>query len=202
MKFSHREIKDLLIAWFMISLAFAILFSGLSFNIVFVVSLLISALTAGIGFLLHELMHKYVAQNYGLFAEFRASYKMLWLAIIFSFFGFIIAAPGAVFIQGKITKERNGKISLAGPMTNIVLSFLFLIPVLIFSFEGILELFFSYGLLINSLLALFNLIPIMPFDGKKVYVWDKGVYIISVLLASGLFIGSFLIWKPYIMIKL
>lgn len=177
----------------MISLAFAILFSGLNFSFVFVVSLIISALTVGIGFLLHELMHKYVAQRYGLRAEFRASYNMLFLAIFFSFLGFIIAAPGAVFIRGRLTKERNGKISLAGPMTNIILAFLFLIPVLFFNFEGILGLFFYYGLSINSLLALFNLIPIMPFDGAKVLAWNKGIYLISVLLALGLFIGSYII---------
>lgn len=193
MKFSNKEIKDLLIAWIMISLAFAILFSGLSLSFVFIVSLLISGLTAGIGFLFHELMHKYTAQKYGLWAEFQASYSMLFLAILFSFFGFIIAAPGAVMIQGRITKERNGKISLAGPMTNIVLAVLFFIPVLFFSFDGSLSLFFKYGLLINSLLALFNMIPITPFDGRKVYVWNKGIYFATLILAGTLFFGSFFV---------
>lgn len=191
MRFSNREIKDLLFAWLMISLAFAILFSGLSFTSVFLISLIISGLTAGIGFLFHELMHKYFAQKYGLKAEFHASYNMLFLAVLFSFFGFIIAAPGAVMIYGNLTREKNGRVSLAGPMTNIVLAVLFLIPLLLFSLEGILELFFSYGLMINSLLGLFNLIPVMPFDGSKIYVWNKGIYFISVLLAGGLFIGSF-----------
>ena len=86
MKFTNKEIRDLLIAWFMISLAFAILFSGLSLSAFFLISLIISGLTVGIGFLLHELMHKFVAQKYGLMAEFHASYKMLFLAILFSFF--------------------------------------------------------------------------------------------------------------------
>lgn len=193
MKFTNKEIKDLLIAWFLISLAFTILFSGLSLSLFFLISFIISGLTAGIGFLFHELMHKYLAQKYGLFAEFHASYNMLFLAILFSFFGFIIAAPGAVFIKGEVTKEKNGRISLAGPMTNIILAFLFLIPILFFNFEGILGLFFNYGFSINSLLALFNLIPAGAFDGKKVYVWNKGIYIISILLALGLFIGGFLI---------
>jgi Zn-dependent protease len=193
MKFTNKEINDLLIAWFMISLAFAILFSGPNFSFVFMVSFFISALTVGIGFLFHELMHKYFAQKYKLKAEFHAFYNMLFLALLFSFFGFIIVAPGAVFIQGRITKERNGKISLAGPMTNIILSFLFLVPILFFNFEGILGLFFNYGFSINSILALFNLIPVMPFDGRKIYVWNKGIYTISVLLAVGLFIGSFFI---------
>ena len=193
MKFSRREIKDLLIAWLMISLAFAILFSGASVSSLFFISLAISGLTVGIGFLFHELMHKYLAQKYGLWAEFRASYNMLFLALVFSFFGFIIAAPGAGLIQGNLTKEKNGKISLAGPLTNIVLAFLFLIPVLLFRAEGVLGLFFSYGLTINSLLALFNLIPAVPFDGRKVYIWNKGVYIITIIFALVLFLSRYFV---------
>jgi len=195
MKFSNKEIKDLFIAWFMISIAFAILFSGgldSFLNPVFLlISFGISALTVGIGFLFHELMHKLIAQKYHLWAEFRASYNMLWLAIAFSFFGFIIAAPGAVLIKGPLSRERNGKISLAGPLTNIVLAILFLLLIVLFSKEGLIGLFFNYGLTINSLLAAFNLLPFGFFDGKKVYVWNKTAYFISLILSISLLIFGF-----------
>ncbi len=199
MKFSQKEIKDLFFAWIMISLAFTILFSGIStlFNnpSFFILSFLISGFTAGIGFLLHELMHKYVAQNYGLKAEFVAFYNMLFLAIGFSFFGFILAAPGAVMMQGRrITKEQNGKISLAGPMTNIVLGLGFLIPLIFLKPEGILRIFLDYGLIINALLALFNLIPLGPFDGKKIWEWNKTIHIITVLIALGLFLSKWVLF--------
>ena len=198
MKFSSREIKDLWFAGLMISLAFAILFSGgyqifLSFNSVFFAVFLISFFTAGIGFLLHEMMHKYVAQGYGLLAEFKAFHNMLWLALLFSLFGFIFAAPGAVFIEGRITKERNGKISLAGPLTNIVLSTMFLIGLLIWGNEDIWGILFSMGLSINSLLAAFNMIPAMPFDGAKIIAWNKGIYWITLIVAVGLWISSFFV---------
>jgi Zn-dependent protease len=196
MRFSQREIKDLFYAWLLISFAFAILFSGglkSVFSVGFVIALGISALTAGIGFLLHELMHKYVAQGYGLFAEFKAFYKMLWLAVAFSLFGFIIAAPGAVYIRGRITSERNGKISLAGPLTNIVLAILFLVPLLVSDYTGLLGLFFEFGFRINSLLALFNMIPVMPFDGAKVIAWNKSIYYTTVIVAGLMFIGSFIV---------
>ena len=195
MKFSSKEKKDLFYAGLMISVAFAILLSGgfRIFNSGFLVVFVIAFLTAGLGFLLHELMHKYVAQNYGLFAEFKAYYKMLWFSIFLSFFGFLIAAPGAVYIKGNITKERNGKISLAGPVTNIVLAFLFLIFILILNPEGILGTFLGFGLTINSLLAAFNMIPAMPFDGAKVIAWDKKVYTITLILGIGLFILSWII---------
>lgn len=192
MRFSQKEIKDLLAAWLLISLAFAILFtSELSISI-FITSFIISLLTAGIGFLFHELMHKALAQKYHLWAEFRASYNMLFLAVLFSFFGFIIAAPGGVLIQGHLTREKNGKISLAGPMTNLVIAVIFLIPLLMTNREGILNLFFNYGFKINSLLALFNLIPFLPFDGQKILAWNKLIYYFSTILALGLFLVSFL----------
>lgn len=196
MKFSGREKKDLFFAGLMISLAFAILLSGgltgilsLGFYIIFVIAFF----TAGIGFLFHELMHKYVAQSYGLFAEFKAYYKMLWLAILLSFFGFIIAAPGAVYIKGNITKEKNGKISIAGPVTNLVLGILFLILLFALRPEGIFKAFVGFGLTINSLLAAFNMIPAVPFDGAKVIAWDKKVYYITLILAIGLFALSWFV---------
>jgi len=196
MKFSKREIKDLFFAWILISIAFAILFAGRFGGIlesIFGIGLVISGLTVGIGFLLHELMHKYVAQNYGLHAEFLAFYKMIFLAIALAFFGFIFAAPGAVMIRGQITTERNGKISVAGPITNIVLAILFLLPLLFLGSDGFLKLFFDLGFRINALLAVFNMIPAMPFDGAKVIAWSKPVFYTTVIIALVLFIGSFII---------
>ena len=196
MKFTFNEKKDLFYAGIMISLAFAILLSGGYKGILspgFYIVFLVAFFTAGIGFLLHELMHKYVAQDYGLFAEFHAYYKMLWLAIFFSLFGFIIAAPGAVYIRGLITKEKNGKISLAGPMTNLFLAILFLIFVLLLRPEGILGAFFKFGLTINSLLAAFNMIPVMSFDGAKVIAWDKKIYFITLILGISLFVLSWVV---------
>ena len=193
MKFSPLETKDLFYAGIMISLAFAILLSGGLLNLN-VTIFLIAFFTAGLGFLLHELMHKYVAQSYSLWAEFRANYKMLWLAVFFSFFGFIFAAPGAVYIRGQITRERNGKISIAGPLTNLVLAFGFLILILLISTESaVLKAFFGFGLTINSLLAAFNMIPTMPFDGAKVIRWNKPIYYITLLLGIGLFVLSFFV---------
>ena len=198
MKFSSREIKDLLFAGIMISLAFAILLADgykslFSFNSGILIVFVVAFFTAGVGFLLHELMHKYVAQSYGLGAEFHAFYNMLWLALLFSFFGFIFAAPGAVFIRGFITKSKNGKISLAGPMTNVVLGILFLIGLLIIGKDGPWGYFFNIGLTINSLLGAFNMIPVMPFDGGKIIAWNKSVYYITLIIAVGLWIVSWIV---------
>jgi len=173
MKFSEIEIEHLLKSWVAISLAFAILLSrGDIFSSAFTSLLLVSGLTVGLGFLLHEMGHKYVAQKYHCFAEFRAFDSMLLLAIGMSFLGFIFAAPGAVMIHGYINKERNGKISAAGPIVNLGLALLFFI---LFTLN-ILPFLTQYGLLINAWLAAFNMLPFGNFDGKKILRWSKPVY--------------------------
>jgi Zn-dependent protease len=185
---SDREQKDLLKAWVAISFAFAILMKGLSFNAAFAKALILAAFTVGLGFLLHELAHKVVAQRYGCFAEFRSFDKFLILAIVMSFFGFLIAAPGAVMIKGPVGRRRNGMISIAGPATNITLALIFLAG----SFWFGPSLLFQYGYTINVWLALFNAIPFGFLDGKKIFDWDRKIW--GTLLAVSivmLFSGSY-----------
>lgn len=181
MRYSNVEVRDLVKAWFAISLAFAIAFLGLSFDYRFLFGILVSAFTVGIGFLLHELAHKYFAQKYRCWAEFRANNFMLLLAVVFSFFGFVFAAPGGVFIRGKVNAKKNGIISLAGPVTNIILGLLFML-IMIATIEPIRKIAY-YGMYINFWLALFNMIPFFPFDGSKVFRWNKTVYGVAVAVA-------------------
>ena len=47
------------------------------------------------GFLLHELAHKWMAQQYGCWAEYRGNKNGLYFALMMSVFGFLLAAPGA-----------------------------------------------------------------------------------------------------------
>jgi len=191
LKFSKIEIQDLLKAWFAISLAFGILLSPSFASLDFIFYFAVSAVTVGIAFLLHEVGHKIVAQRFGCWAEFRANTMMLFLAIIMSFFGFILVAPGAVMIQGYVTKARNGKISLMGPLTNVSLAIIFLIIMLLSS--GVINQIAYYGTLINAWIAIFNLIPIGNFDGGKILKWNKIIYGALAVTAAGIMTGLF-IW--------
>jgi len=187
MKFSKTEIQHLLRAWIIISLAFAIAFRGLSMGPEFLIIFLVSAFTVGIGFVFHELGHKYFAQKYDCWAEFRANNFMLGIALVFSFFGFIFAAPGAVFIKGHITKRKHAYIAMSGPIINLSLGVLF----------GLLAFFAPPsqpvaipGMMINFWLGMFNTLPFPMFDGFKVYLWNKVVYFILLIAAIVLTFGS------------
>lgn len=174
----------------MISVAFAILLNkGISFDIVFLTAVVMAAITVGLGFLLHELAHKFLAQRYGCIAEFRAFDTMLVLALFMSFFGFILAAPGAVFIHGNINTARNGRISAVGPLVNIVLAGVFFVILLVastaFPHPLLITLAF-YGLSINGWLALFNLLPFWQLDGAKVLRWNKQIY--AAMIAAAIFV--------------
>ena len=184
-KTSKTEVKHLARAWAAITLAFTILFARDMPSLSAVaIMFAVSGFTVGIGFLLHELAHKIVAQHYGLFAEFRSDGKMLLIAIATAFFGIILAAPGAVYISGYAGVNRNGKISMAGPLTNIILAALFLA----ISFVSGQSMLTHYGQKINSWIALFNMIPFGFFDGAKILKWDKKVYGAMVAAAIALMI--------------
>ena len=181
MRFSTREIQDLLLAWVFISVAVAFAFP---YTGAFFLNLGIGAITVGIAFLVHELAHKFTAQYYGKYAEFRANLTMLIAAVVLAllFPGFLIAAPGAVLVSGFVNPRQNGIISMAGPLSNIILA-LVILPFMFLVQGGIFGTLIGFGFLINAWLALFNLIPILPFDGSKIIRWNTPIYIAMVLVS-------------------
>lgn len=185
-RFGRQEVMNILIAIGVLIFAFFMILSpgwG-SPTSVLLEALGIATLAVLTGFLLHEMAHKFVAQRYGAWAEFRIFPLGLLLAVLFSFFGFVFAAPGAVYIQGRIGKKENGLISLAGPATN--LGFGALCVALGYLFPVTSDLAVVLGLVgeINLFLAVFNLLPIPPLDGYKVATWNIPIYL-AVLIASG-----------------
>lgn len=153
----------------------------------FFMFLLVFIFTIGVGFVLHELAHKAVAIAYGAQARFVMWPQGLLLMFITSLFGFVFAAPGAVYIfADKITRKQNGIISAAGPLMNILLSLVFVFFYII-SPEGYFPVnIWIFGAYINALLAAFNMLPIGPLDGGKIMSWNFPVWLIMILAAGWL----------------
>ncbi len=184
---SKTEIRHLLTALFMITLTLLVANRYLLSQYGFFNTVILFLCSVGLGFLLHELAHKFTAQYYGYISEFRADLSMMLLALFVSITGFVFLAPGAVLILGRPSIRKNGIISVAGPLTNLVLAILsFAIASTTFGFT---KTVFLISFKVNTWLGLFNLLPIWILDGKKVLLWNKTVYFVLL----GIFILLFLI---------
>ena len=200
--FSRTEIVQLGVAILALSVAFTLayirsdLFSftrnpALFFAIIFPAALL--AVATGVG--LHEIMHKVVAERYGFWAEFRYNPRGLLFAIVLAgAIGLIYGAPGATMISGAVTREQNGRISAAGPASNLVICTVLFAAFWVVArtapdmFGGLVFIYLLQVAQINAVLAGFNLVPIMPLDGAKVFAWNKAAYAGLVAAAVGMVI--------------
>lgn len=190
-----KELRDLIISALSLAVAFGIALSGgySAFSDLrdLVIVSLVSIVAVSLGFILHEMGHRFVARRFGCFAEYTMWPMGLIIALVCSLFGFVFAAPGAVMIYPGIdssggrlalTKERTGMISIAGPVMNICLAVIFFILNVAYP-----TLLFSLGAQINTWLAIFNLIPFGPLDGAKILRWNKMAWFITLAIAIGLF---------------
>jgi len=129
-------------------------------------------------FILHEVAHKIAAQRYGLWAEFRLTLLGTLLTLFSIVSPLKIISPGVVEIAGVADKKTIGKVSIAGPMTNMILSVVFL------ALDHYTENpFMLVGAFLNSWTTLFNLIPFSVLDGEKIFRWDRKVWAVSFALS-------------------
>ncbi len=178
--FTSHEIRDIIISMLVIAGVFAYVFRNINQGD-FISLIPVTLVAVGLGFVFHELAHKFVAIRYGFYAEYRLWVQGLVLAIVTAAFGFVFILPGAVYIHGQyISKEENGKISIAGPLTQIALAAIFFALIPFISFSPILYLVCSLGFTINSFLAFFNLLPIGMLDGAKILKWNPVIWVITI----------------------
>jgi len=187
--FSTAELKHLTLGTFLV------MGVGLSYipyiGLTTVVSL---AIAFTLSFLLHELAHKFSAQHFGLWAEFRLTMQGALITLLSMLLPlFKIISPGAVMIAGPATKETTGKTALSGPLTNIIISAICVMIVMTIqnSFFWTITVFVAW---INAFIAFFNLIPFGVMDGLKVFLWNRIIWIAIFFLSVALMIIAY----PYL----
>lgn len=151
----------------------------------------LSLVAVCVAFLAHELAHRQVARRFGGYAEFRIWPMGLLGGILFSFFGVVLAAPGAVYMEGVFGNERVGKTALAGPFTNLIMGAVFFALGIIFSgTQWVSPL--GYLSEINLYLGTFNMIPFAPLDGQKVMAWNIRLYATAFVTLIALAVLSYI----------
>jgi Zn-dependent protease len=195
--FSKQEKIDLAISYLSLSIAFS--FVLMNFNVIGeltgggrlenpILAIPIAFIAVATGFVCHEMAHREMAKHFGFHSEYRAWYPMLGIAIIFAIFtSWILAVPGATYFFGQnVSRKQNGIISLAGPVSNLILGMI-LIVVGIFSPTDFWAIIFISAAQINFWFAFFNMLPIFLLDGVKVLEW-KGEIWLGMILLSGLLV--------------
>ncbi|MBO3800101.1 MAG: hypothetical protein FGF52_03505 [Candidatus Brockarchaeota archaeon] len=181
---SKTEITHLLVAWITLSVCFSI---GYFLRIRSILSLMIAIYlcVVGTGFVFHELAHKFTAQKYGYWSEFRLwpwGLAMALLSSLLTLGSFIFAAPGATYIVpryyasewfGTDERRRVGIISLAGPLSNIFWATVFFFMSWLNSLPSLIG---NIGFQVNLWLAAFNMIPLGGLDGRKILTWNTAIW--------------------------
>ena len=185
--FTNKELRDLIIAIIILS----IIFSFPDFSGFFLVSILMVSFS----YFVRELMHKFIARKFGCMSTFK-----LWppgiligvMSILLKYFGgffaernIVFAAPGFAEIMpyrfgrmgfkvARVTPKDLGLIALAGTGINVFFAVFFKIfP------QGIFQTLSQY----NGLIALFNLLPISPLDGSKIFLWSMMTWLFLVFVS-------------------
>jgi len=189
LRFSRGEIVQILIAMIVLTVAFSFAlapYPPVSNLDAVIGNLPLSFLAIATAFFCHEIAHKYMGQRYGYWSEFRMYPQGLLFALFLGItLGIVFAAPGAVQIFGRPTREESGKMAAAGPSMNLAISFVFMSLWLLVS-GNLAEIAFFIAY-INAFLAFFNLLPFGPLDGRKIMKWKIEVWGLLMATCIGFF---------------
>jgi len=204
-QFDSREILSILVAWIVLSV-------GITFNNVLGLlnrtpgsfAIIVAGFIAtATGFIFHEMGHKYIAMRYGYIAHFRIWVWGILLTLITAIVskgGFLFGAPGAVYIvpaayyglgyysptRRTLDEDRaNMIISAAGPAINLIFALFFFSLFYLSPPNSFSEIVSIFGFGLNVGLGSFNMIPIPPLDGYKIF---KKNIILALLIALPLWI--------------
>jgi Zn-dependent protease len=152
-----------------------------------------------LSFMIHEFAHKFVAQRYGMYAHFRMTMQGYYLSAVAILFAIPIFGTGVMAVGGVSDVDEYAKSTVAGPLSNLIVAgLLFIVAEILVIATGTLayptNFIIIYGMLLNSFLGLFNMIPIPGFDGSTIFRWNRPIWVIlTVSLLSTLLVGYFVV---------
>ena len=189
---SPKEVRHLTVAALLIvAIGFSIglygqYFGGFSFTWTLPLMALFAAIITA-SMLVHEFAHKIIAQQNGLWAEFRLTTWGVVLTFVSIFLPFRMIAPGAMMISGSPNGSEIVKISLAGPITNMIFASA-LIGSAFALFPSSLAYMLFFAAYINAFMAVFNLIPFGILDGYKIFSYNKQFWALAFAISVALLV--------------
>ena len=181
--FTNKELRDLTIAIIILSL----IFSFPDFSGFFLISIIIVLFS----YFVRELMHKFAARKFGCMSTFKLWLPGILIGIMSMFLKYftglniVFAAAGFAEIMpyrfgrmgfkvARVTPKDLGIVALAGTGMNVFFAVFFKI------FPGGI---FQTASLYNGLIALFNLLPIYPLDGKNIFLWSMMTWLFLIFIS-------------------
>lgn len=174
LRFTNLEVLHLLFGVALLSAMFAIAYQW---------NLVIAGILGAGGLMLHELGHK-IAGRMRCISDVHFTLMPLGLLLGFVsaiFFGQALAAPGGVTVGKDASEKDNLIMSIAGPATNLLM---FVVGMILYTViptdvailgQIQVDIWLAFAF-INLYLALFNMIPIHPFDGSAVIKYSLPVW--------------------------
>ena len=214
-QFSRGEVRSIIVAWLVLSFGLSYRFiiallGGATVDLEYISAALMATST---GFILHEMGHKFVAIRHGYVAHFQIwiwGIALTLITAILSGGGFLFGAPGAVYIapaaigyygygyyssnyKTSDPERENMIISAAGPGINLAFALLFFLLYYLTPITGFVSIVAFFGFELNVVLGSFNMLPIPPLDGFKIFKNNIAVALAIALPLWLMFVYFFLI---------
>jgi GNAT superfamily N-acetyltransferase len=156
---------------------------------------------ATISLLAHEFSQKLVARRLGLKTTFKAWGSGLLFSWLLALIGVFFPAYGSTYLKQldwwyEPKKDKSGIIFAIGLFVSLTLAFTFL-ALATLATSSLLVTSGKVGYTINLFIIIFNLMPIQAaggfvWDGKKILMWNRAVWLILFIATSALIFTDFL----------